>query len=55
MFIIDNDTRRKMVINDLFNAITLVLCNYFSIAWGKKIVALDKNSCIKQISNTYFF
>jgi hypothetical protein len=31
-----------MDINDLFNASTFVLCNYFLIAMGQKIVALDK-------------
>jgi hypothetical protein len=31
-----------MDINNLFNATTLVLCNYFLIAMGQQIVALDK-------------
>jgi len=43
-----------MDINDLFYATTFVLCNYFLITMEQKIVALDKNSCIKQVNNIHF-
>ncbi len=39
---------------NLFHATTFVLCNYFLIAMGQKIVALEKNSCIKQVDNIHF-
>jgi hypothetical protein len=44
-----------MDINDLFNATTLVLRNYFLIAMGQKIFALEKNSFIKKVDNIHFF